>query len=488
MRLASLASLSLSFLLIHCGDDTGSSAGDPIAGSGGAGTAGSQAAGTSANPPGGAAGDGTGGRAGSTLAGQDGEAGGGGGEAPSAGTGGSEQAGEAGSGDAAGGGGESSGGCVQHLNCPEETPFCNPGTGQCASPPEGGAIGWGDGSAESVTLVAVYEPSFKREATDLAFHPTRPGELWVLHREFEDDAPCTEKVAEGCDALEGSVSIITAVGTPEQAAKWRKDPNAWHFMRRPPALAFGANETFATCGEFRTGNFTDDKADYIGPTLWSSDPSKFAKQPPGKNGSHLDMIHTSPFGVGIAHERDNVFWIFNGKAGSLDRVDFKEDHGPGNEDHSDGEVQRYGQGEFLRVAGSPGHLIFEESSGTVLVADTGHQRVARLDPSTATTGASFPVYEPISLHKKMNGASITDVVPPGVLEAPSGLEQRDSVIYVSDAVTSRIHAFQADGTPLRSLDTGLPPGSLAGLALSPEGALFFVEVPTSKVFRIDPKK
>ena len=55
-------------------------------------------------------------------------------------------------------------------------------------------------------------------------------------------------------------------------------------------------------------------------------------------------------------------------------------------------------------------------------------------------------------------------------------------------MTSKIHAFKTDGTPIRSLDTGLPPGSLAGLAVSPEGVLFFVEKPTSKVFRIDPKK
>jgi hypothetical protein len=57
---------------------------------------------------------------------------------------------------------------------------------------------------------------------------------------------------------------------------------------------------------------------------------------------------------------------------------------------------------------------------------------------------------------------------------------------VSDAATSQIHAFRLDGTPLRSLDTGLPPGSLAGLAVSPEGTMFFVEVPTSRVYQIIP--
>lgn len=447
-----LASVSFGFclllpLLVHCGSDA-ADAPAPDTGAAGAnsGLGGASAAGTTGGPAGSAAGGESGGQAGSP------------------------------------------GGCASHADCPDETPFCDPATTQCAPIPEGGAIGWGDGSPESVALVPVYEPTFKREATDLAFHPTRAGELWVLHREFPKDAPCTQSQSAGCAALEGSISILTGVGTPEQKAAVRKDPNGWHFLRRPPALAFGVNETFATCGEFRTGNFTDDTADYIGPTLWSSDPAKFGKQPPGKNGSHLDMIHTSPFGVGIAHEKDNVYWVFNGKAGSIDRVDFKEDHGPGNEDHSDGEVLRYGQGAFKRVPETPGHLVFDEATATVLVADTGNQRVARLDPSTATAGTSIPVYEDLKVRKKMNGATITDVVPPGTLEAPSGLELANGVLYVSDAATSRIHAFKADGTPLRSLDTGLPAGSLAGLALSPEGVLFFVEKPTAKVFRIDPKK
>jgi hypothetical protein len=438
-------------LLVHCSSD-------PVAST----SADTGAAGANSNPGGSGAAGTTGGLAGS---------------------GGSGAGGEAGNGGQSG-----SPGCSSHADCLGETPFCDPESTQCAAAPEGGAIGWGDGSPDSVTLTPVYEPTFKREATDLAFHPTRAGELWVLHREFPKDAPCTASVETGCAALEGSISILSGVGTPEQKATVRKDPNGWHFLRRPPALAFGANETFATCGEFRTANLTDDLADYMGPTLWSSEPAQFGKQPPGKNGSHLDMIHTSPFGVGIAHEKENVYWVFNGKMGSLDRVDFKEDHGPGNEDHSDGEVLRYGQGAFKRAPETPGHLVFDTATATVLIADTGNQRVARLDPSTATVGTSIPAYEPLAVRKKMNGATITDVVPPGTLEAPSGLELAGNVLYVSDAMTSRIHAFKSDGTPLRSLDTGLPAGSLAGLALSPEGTLFFVEKPTAKVFRIDPKK
>merc|ERR1711974_36901 len=103
-------------------------------------------------------------------------------------------------------------------------------------------------------------------------------------------------------------------------------------MRRPPALAMGDNGTFATCGEAATGNFEDNPAMFIGPSLWSTDLAVYAK-PSGGNGSHLDMLHATPWCMGIAHEVDNVYWAFNGHVGSLDRYDFNNDHGPGNDDH-----------------------------------------------------------------------------------------------------------------------------------------------------------
>lgn len=391
------------------------------------------------------------------------------------------------SGEGGAGGSAAADTCETHASCTESLPYCNPESSACEKAPEGGIIGWGDGSPGSVSLEAVYSPTFKRQATDLAFHPTRPNELWVLHRQPEVDAPCTESSSKGCSALEGSVSILTNVGKDNQAAKWKKDPNAWHFMRRPPALAFGANDTFATVGEFRTGNFTDDLADFIGPSLWSSDPEIFGIQPKGLNGSHIDMLHSTPFGMGIAHEKDNVYWVFNGDVGALDRYDFKEDHGPGHDDHSDGETLRYVEGELLRVAGTPSHLIYDAKSSTVLVADTGNGRVVRFDPAGATDGDDIESYEQVALAHTMEGGTLTNLVPKGTLKAPTGIEIDDGIIYVSDAETSHIHAFTGDGKQVRELDTGLPKGSLAGMAIY-EGALYFVELPTSKVYKIVPRK
>jgi hypothetical protein len=356
-----------------------------------------------------------------------------------------------------------------------------------AQPPPGGAIGWGDGAPGSVTLTTVHSPEKTGWlAPDLAFHPDRPGELWIVQRHASTELPCTEDKTSGCAALEGSVTIIEATGTADQKATFAKDPNAWHFMRRPPALAMGAGDTFATCGEARTGNFLDDPADFIGPTLWSSDPARFAVEPPGGNGSHLDMLHNTPFCMGIAHEQARIYWTLNGSIGSLDRYDFKADHGPGGSDHSDGEIYRYAEGEFVRVPDTPSHIFFNPEDGQVYVADSGNQRIARMDPSTATeSGKVEPSYEPMAVMKRYTGAVVSDVVPKGMLERPSGVEIRDGLIYVTDAATSRFHVFDMSGATVRTLDTGLPAGTLSGFAFDEKGRIHFGDNLTGAVYRID---
>ncbi len=358
----------------------------------------------------------------------------------------------------------------------------------CAPLPPGHLIGWGDGSAASVDFFLLYEPKIKREAVDLAFHPTRTNELWVVQREFASTKTCTEAVSAGCASLEGSVTILFDPGTDAQKNVFKKDPNAWHFMRRPPAFAFGADDTMATCGEERTGNFLDDPADYIGPALFSTDLAVFTKQPKGGNGSHLDMLHETPWCMGIAHDKENVYWAFNGNIGAIDRYDFKEDHGPGNSDHSDGELLRYGQGKFKRVAGAPSHMKFSQVDGFLYIADTGNKRVARLDTTSGTIGGNAtPNLDALKVCKLMKDAVIEDVVPAGQLDAPSGLALTEDSLYVSDNATSLLHAFALDGTPLRSLDTGLPSGSLAGIAVGPDDKLYLTDKLTGRVYRIDPR-
>ena len=383
--------------------------------------------------------------------------------------------------------------CAVNADCSGDTPFCDVANAVCAPAPRGGLIGWGDGSTESVTIESIHRAT-RTEAertTDLAFNPDGNNEIWLSHRMEENDLPCGSSGNSGCFALQGSTTTLFEAGTPNQSEQWIMDFNAWHFMRRPPAIAWGENGYFATCGYARTGNALDDPNDFIGPSLWTSDPEVYRnwdpnEQPEGWNGTHMDMLHASPWCLGIAHETENVYWVANGQIGSLDRYDFKADHGPGQADHSDGEIERYAIGTLLREPFVPGHLEFHD--GVVYAADPGNGRVISFDPTDAErVGGIRPQYEPLAFDATYAGGTLSELVAPGGrLDTPSGLAIHDDVLYVGDNTTGLIHAFELDGTWLRSLDTGLPEGHLAGLEVSPDGVMYFVDMLGSEVLRVLP--
>ena len=155
------------------------------------------------------------------------------------------------------------------------------------------------------------------------------------------------------------------------------DANAWHFMRNPRQLAWGRGGLFATCGEARTANYEDDATPYNGPVLWDSNPELFgAPYDPNRNGTHVDMLHETPYCMGIAHERGNVYWAFNGDAGALDRYDFNQPHEPGGEDHTDGALWRYAEGELSRVEPLARQPQLAREHGVRAVREVTSERVA----------------------------------------------------------------------------------------------------------------
>lgn len=313
---------------------------------------------------------------------------------------------------------------------------------------------------------------------DLAFNPLRPDELWVVNHDDE------------------STLIVHDASTDGRTIERRKDGYALHFMAKPASIDFGADATsigkpgtFGTCGESRdTYDDTQPPNDFMGPVLWSSDLTVFAAQNPHGLGSHLDMLHLSSDCVGIAHEKDNVFWAISGQRKAVTRYDFQTDNGIGNDDHSDGEAWQYATGEVGYKPGVSSHLFWNADEGKLYVADAGNGRVIRLDPSTATSGTKISPPEPMKLATEMNGATVDEIVAPGVLQTPSGIEIHNAMIYVSDNDTSRITAFSMDGqTQLNWLDTGLDAGSLSGMAFGPDARLYFVDTKGNHVYRIDPK-
>ena len=333
-------------------------------------------------------------------------------------------------------------------------------------------LGTGDRSPGSVTFtpIAVAANGLKQPRA-LAFNPLRPEELWVTN--YEDD----------------SMVIITGAPGDGRTYEKRIDGYALHFMEQVTSIAFGGDATsfnkpgtFGTCGESRnTYNNTAPMNDFMGPALWSSDLSIFAKMNPNGLGSHLDMLHNTPLCMGIVHEDANKYWVFNGLAGSIDRYDFVTDDGIGNDDHGDGLTWRYAKGSVARVANVPSHLAWDGS--TLYIADTGNARIAKLDGASGTAGAMTTGLE--TRITEMTGAVIETFVD-GDVQKPSGIALQDDLVFVTDNAASRILAFDLDGVLVNYIDTGIAGGALGGMTFGPDGKIYFVDMPGSRVLRIDP--
>jgi DNA-binding beta-propeller fold protein YncE len=349
------------------------------------------------------------------------------------------------------------------------------------------AIGKGDGSATSVELFVVYEAAATYLPTALAWNPNTDDELWVtLSRPSAGQCMEADPGSVACDRLWGEMAIVRRATRAAPSTEVKMDANAWHFMRNPRQLAWGTRGLLATCGEARTANYEDDATPYNGPVLWDSDPALFgAPYDPDRNGTHVDMLHETPYCMGIAHEQDNVYWTFNGDAGALDRYDFNEPHAPGGEDHGDGALWRFAEGELLRVPEVPSHLAYDARRKLVFAADTGHGRVVALDATSGTADGDVTTYDPIETHTRMSGATLTEVLAPGELEAPSGLAFHEGVLFVTDHATGRIVALLPNGEILRELDTGLGPNALAGIAIGRDGKAYVTDMATRRVLRID---
>ena len=341
-------------------------------------------------------------------------------------------------------------------------------------------LGNGNHTLEGVTLtlIANQENGLNRPR-DLAFNPTSPNQLWIVNQ--SDD----------------SAVIVENAGTTDQRSFKVIDPAADHFMEEVSSISFGSPGRFATCQE--SGNTYNNRANpnlFMGPTLWSADYEIFGKTNPDAVryqgfdlGSHLDMLHESPYCVGIEWAGAEAYFTFDGMTNSITLTDFREDHGPGFDDHSDGVMVRYATDQVKRQPGVPSHMVFDQESGLLWIADTGNRRIGVMNMNTpAEDMVRLPVIEPgTQLLQVMDHEGVITV--PGtqdLLSAPSGLAMYDGVLYVSDAASGLIVALSQDGEVLDWLNTGAP--GIFGLEFDTEGNLYLAHGTQNLIVKISPTK
>ena len=313
--------------------------------------------------------------------------------------------------------------------------------------------------------------------SDLDFHPDLARkELWVVNKRTR---------AQG-----GSVVIYDNAGEAGQTDIQRVDGNAFHFMALPTAIAFSGNTNFGTSqGVFNAnGSLGTEPNPFTGPSLWSSDLNIFAQNAgPGTNGSHLDMLHESPQGQGMANESGNAFWIFDGNTSDIVRYDFAEDHGPGNDYHADATVRRY---PGVNVTMDPNekvssHLVV--SNGWVYSVDYGNDRVLRIELGTGVSGGTpaFGQTEPLVEYTNVTGYTMNDVVTTGLVE-PSGIDIIEDRMIVSDYNTGDVIIYDISSMPATELGriaTGAT--GIMGVKIGPNGKIWYVDYDANTVNRID---
>ena len=308
---------------------------------------------------------------------------------------------------------------------------------------------------------------------DLDFHPN--GDLWITNTGTENSGGSTVKVINPAMASQSSL--------------WEQDGNAWHFMSLPSAIAFSDNGNFATSTSVLDANHGGNQ--FTGPTLWSSDPLIYAKDAgPGTNGSHLDMLHASPYSMGIASEKDNIFWVYDDYSNDIVRYDFAADHGPGNSDHDDGELIRY-QGMGLSAINHDivNHLVLDDEKKWLYFVDGGNQRILRLDITTGTATnapSSFLQQEVLASYQKMNAFDWQEVVTTGLIQ-PAGIDIIGNSLVVTDHSNGDIVFYDVNSIPaleIGRIQTNEP--GIMGAVIGPNGKLWYANANLNKVVKIEP--
>lgn len=312
---------------------------------------------------------------------------------------------------------------------------------------------------------------------DLDFVPGRPGEWWVLNKESGG----------------GSVVIFFDAGKPTQFSQFRRDSHNDHFMANAVAIAMGDNGNFCSAQEIK--NTASASSTFMGPALWSDDTSIFARinqnnwvsgQPLG---SHLDMLHQSPYGMGVAHDNGNTYWYFDGYNSNICRYEFSTPHTIGGDDHSDGKIYRYTGVSVTRKPNIPSHLALDRQNSWLYIVDGGSGKIIRLKTTSGVKGSNLTVpstaTEPLAAYESVINATTETVVASG-LSMPCGIDYRSGRIIVSDNSDGKIYIYDVTTVPATlkgSISTGA--AGIMGVRIDDNNHIWFVNKTTKELVRID---
>ena len=320
---------------------------------------------------------------------------------------------------------------------------------------------------------------------DLDFHtdPNRANELWVINENSAIFDP----------NFGGSTVTYYNAGLESQWADYRKDTFSAHFMNTASAIAFSNNGGFANTLDVQDAN-GNPNGFFSGATLWEADTSIYARinQEGPELGSHWDMLHQSPFSIGIAAEADNIYWLFDGFHNTIVKYDFQEphpDHEHGGEDHSDGLVYRYDEINVSRTEGLSSHMVIDYSNGMLYVCDTGNQRILRINTNLGVIGESLDPYgENIEGYYSMEGAEFETIIDSGLV-SPTGIDIYNEFLLVSDYATGEIIIYdistQESIQESFRLQTNMN-NNLMSIKVGPDGTIWFVCTNSNQLYQILP--
>ncbi|MEO6189123.1 MAG: T9SS type A sorting domain-containing protein [Saprospiraceae bacterium] len=317
---------------------------------------------------------------------------------------------------------------------------------------------------------------------DIDFYPDqnkRTFELWILNQ--------------GTVSTGGSTVIVSNANKSTRTFKYVKDGNSWHFMSMASALAFG-DSLWATSADILDANHSTGR--YTGPTLWPSDLSIYGVvgNPSSSqyNGSHLDMVHQSPYSKGIAFEKDLVYWVLDGYEGNLKRYDYVATHEAGGSDHSAASVQVYNEFNFTKHSTLPSHIIIDQERKYLYGCDPVGKRVFRVDITTGSYQGPLNKInnEPLAAYDEFTGLDIKDIITTG-LTSPVGIDIYGDRLIVTDNATKEIILYNiidnySEVGRIKLSYTANP--NIMGVKVGPDGQIYFADKLNKKVMMIENDK